>query len=813
MKIPVKTTLVCIFSIILSTGISGAQDNVVNDSTVQEKEIIEASEIAREATLLTTSLLDMSQYLIASGQKSEYKTYSDTLHFKLNLQREDPRLNRLESLSIRELNNLNNEWQILNSRFSALQTELTETIRNNEEQKKTLEALITKWQNTKEYLEDSDASNSVIEQVSPSINRIGDLLDRFKTDNDFMQEILAKVSESMISINETLNQIQTANSEAKRNLFQINKAPVWKLFKSRTERAILVTQRSFVDDTRAMLVDFASAELIKIILHIILSVLIIVFIYFFFNNLKHAIPEENIPEIDTIKQIIKRPLSSAFLIIFLIPYFMYENIPETLNFINLILILIPVLFILHDILPRKTRKYIWLPLIATILMQLQALFYRNEFVSRLMLLLIIAFGIVSLVWIIRNWGIKSYTITKWVGKLLFFLSLVGLVLMSVSFIAALGGAVLLSEFLTFASIRSAALILIFYALNRTLESIIYTTVYSETLRRVNIIAQEHNKIYRVTKRIVILLSWTVWAIFALNIFAVWDNVSAALGSLIIHDISVGSVSITLGNILVFIFLIWFTLWLSRASRIVFESEIASRIRMKRGVPGAISLIMRILIITIGFLLAIGAAGVEMDKLAILLGALGVGIGFGLQNIFNNLISGLILAFERPIQEGDIIEVGEFWGTVKEIGIRASTIFTFDGAEVIVPNGNLISSEVINWTLTDQNRRVEVLVGVAYGTDPGKVLQILNEVVTDEEDILREPAPLALFTGFGESSLDFRLLFWIPKAENRFVIQSNVNVAVNNAIKEAGIEIPFPQRDLHLRSVDGSVLSGLDRDKK
>jgi len=475
------------------------------------------------------------------------------------------------------------------------------------------------------------------------------------------------------------------------------------------------------------------------------------------------------------------------------------------------MIMIPVLIILYDILPANTRKYIWLPLIGTVLIQVHLMIYSYSPISRLLLLLIIVFCLLSLIWIIRGRTLRSYTLTRRIGKLLYFLSLVGLILISISLIAAVAGAVMLAEFITYATLRSAALILVFYALNRTVESIVYTTIYSKNLKKLNVISQYHNKIYRTTTRLIILISWSVWAILAFKLFSVWDNIYSGLNYFFTNDFSIGSINISLGDIIIFIFLIWFTIWFSSMVRIVFESEIATRVKMKRGVPGAVSLIMRIVIITVGFLLAIGAAGVEIDKLAILLGALGVGIGFGLQNIFNNLVSGIILAFERPIQEGDIIEVGEVWGTVKEIGIRASTVFTFDGAEVIVPNGNLISKEVINWTLTDQNRRAEVMVGVAYGTDPDKVLEILNAVLTKQNDILTEPAPLALFTGFGESSLDFRLLFWIPKAENRFVIQSNVNVAVNNAIKEAGIEIPFPQTDLHIRSVDKSVFRGLGKE--
>jgi potassium efflux system protein len=219
------------------------------------------------------------------------------------------------------------------------------------------------------------------------------------------------------------------------------------------------------------------------------------------------------------------------------------------------------------------------------------------------------------------------------------------------------------------------------------------------------------------------------------------------------------------------------------------------------------------VITIGFLLAIAAAGVEMSKLAILLGALGVGIGFGLQNIFNNLISGIILAFERPINEGDVIEVGSQLGVVKQIGIRASTIRTWEGAEVIVPNGNLISNELINWTLTDQQRRAELNVGVAYGTDPELVIQILRDCAASHSDIMKDPEPIPIFTAFGSSSLDFRLLFWITDNERRLMILSDLAVMINAALKKAGITIPFPQQDLHVKTVDQSITDQLIKGRK
>jgi potassium efflux system protein len=217
------------------------------------------------------------------------------------------------------------------------------------------------------------------------------------------------------------------------------------------------------------------------------------------------------------------------------------------------------------------------------------------------------------------------------------------------------------------------------------------------------------------------------------------------------------------------------------------------------------MIVRLILITLGFVLAFGAAEIDMSNVAIIFGALGVGIGFGLQNIFNNLVSGLILAFERPIQVGDIIQIASLnlMGEVKDIGIRASVVRTFDGAEVVVPNGNLISNELINWTLSDQRRRQEIIVGVAYGTDINNVLEILNEVISDHENVLKNPAPLIIFAGFGDSSLNFRVLFW-TRFDVGLTTKSAVGVAIDEAFKKAGVEIPFPQRDLHLRSVSDSI---------
>ncbi|MEJ2234741.1 MAG: mechanosensitive ion channel [Syntrophobacterales bacterium] len=214
-------------------------------------------------------------------------------------------------------------------------------------------------------------------------------------------------------------------------------------------------------------------------------------------------------------------------------------------------------------------------------------------------------------------------------------------------------------------------------------------------------------------------------------------------------------------------------------------------------------------IFVGFLLALVALGVQLREVTIIAGALGVGIGFGLQGIVNNFVSGLILLFERPIKVGDYIELGQQWAEIKRIGLRATIVETFNRAEVVVPNSELVSTQVINWTLSNRFIRLIIPVGVAYGSDVSLVMQTLMECAEANSMVTRVPTPKVFFLAFGESSLDFELRVWISDVENRRQVQSELHQEIDRRFRELGIEIAFPQRDLHLRSIDestGSILT-------
>jgi small-conductance mechanosensitive channel len=262
----------------------------------------------------------------------------------------------------------------------------------------------------------------------------------------------------------------------------------------------------------------------------------------------------------------------------------------------------------------------------------------------------------------------------------------------------------------------------------------------------------------------------------------------------------GSVSLSVGDVAAFALTVWAAFLLSSLVRVVLREELYSRLPLPRGAPYAISTVVHYLLVLTGFLFAVAALGVDPNRITILAGALGVGVGIGLQGAVANFVSGLILLLERRLQVGDFVQLGSLEGELREIGSRASTIRTWDGADVIVPNATLTSERVTNWTFSDRLRRVTLEVGVAYTADPSRVLEILRAVARENPAALADPAPLALCTGFGDSALKFQLRVW-TRIDDAVSLLSQLVIAVHGALSAAKIEIPFPQRDVHIRNGD------------
>jgi small-conductance mechanosensitive channel len=293
-----------------------------------------------------------------------------------------------------------------------------------------------------------------------------------------------------------------------------------------------------------------------------------------------------------------------------------------------------------------------------------------------------------------------------------------------------------------------------------------------------------------------------WLARYLDYLGLLQPVQSMAAELLSTRLEKGSITISIGDIGAFVLTVLGAYLLSSLIRFVLEEDIYPRTGIATGRSYAVSSLLNYTIIAVGFLLAIGFLGVDMTKMTVLAGAFGVGIGFGLQSVVNNFVSGLILLFERPIQVGDAVQVGNLQGRVRQIGIRASIVRTWQGAEIIVPNANLITQEVTNWTLTDELRRLDLPVGVSYGSAPTKVIELLEGVAAAHPKVLKQPAPRCLFMSYGDSSINFELRVWTEYSSSQQV-HSDLSVTIYDAIYASGMSFPFPQREVRLLS-DGNA---------
>ncbi|RDH81866.1 MAG: hypothetical protein DIZ78_15550 [endosymbiont of Escarpia spicata] len=301
-----------------------------------------------------------------------------------------------------------------------------------------------------------------------------------------------------------------------------------------------------------------------------------------------------------------------------------------------------------------------------------------------------------------------------------------------------------------------------------------------------------------------LILWTYWsaitpALGVLDSVTIWEHMTTeeAGGQLL---------PITLADIGLAALVLLLTFVAERNLPGLLEIALLQPLHVEQGNRYAVSALIRYLILAVGIVMSINLVGVGWGEVQWLIAAIGVGLGFGLKEIFANFMSGIIVLFERPVRVGDTVTLGDVSGVVKRIRMRATTITDFDNKELIIPNQNLIVEPLVNWTLSDQITRVTFMVGIAYGSDTELAHRIMLKTVTEHSLVLDEPKPTVFFTGFGDSSLDFQVAVHVKERIQRRLLTHDLHMALEKALRENDVEIPYPQRDLHLRSVDENIQS-------
>ena len=305
------------------------------------------------------------------------------------------------------------------------------------------------------------------------------------------------------------------------------------------------------------------------------------------------------------------------------------------------------------------------------------------------------------------------------------------------------------------------------------------------------------------QRLFVSIGWLLWfcslLVALIRAWSTKQNVFAFITAILNKSFSIGKISLSPMGLLFAVLILFLTLILTRLGRYIISEKIFVRSDIEPGLQDSITTISIYVMWGLGLVMALGILGVSTTSLAVVFGAMSIGIGFGLQAIFNNFVSGIILLFERPIQVGDAVEVQGVWGTVKKINVRATVVQTFDNASLIIPNSEFISSQVTNWSFKEPSLRRKVSVGVAYGSDIELVRQTLLEIVNQTKNVLKKPKPDVLFDDHGDSALIFILRYWTT-VDYYHTTSTDIRFAMDRLFRERNIEIAFPQMDIHIRSI-------------
>jgi len=518
--------------------------------------------------------------------------------------------------------------------------------------------------------------------------------------------------------------------------------------------------------------------------------------------------------VDATTRVLQRPFSSWLLLSMMGVLAFEPDAPLLAHQFAMLVALIPVL----RLLPPQAKRLLGLwPYVATALYLLEriaiffvpnALVYRWYHLVLASLALLLTLGLLWRARQHRHAVPDGHVLEMRMGRVVHFAAWFSVVALGISIVSNIVGNVSLAEMLSSAVIDSGYLALVLYAGMTVAVALLQLLLARGGDARLRVVREKATPLFTLIVRLLSLAAIIGWVVFAANRFRVFRPVYAFFESILTRTFQIGEIGISLGHVLVFFVSIYVAFWAAKATRYLLQEEVLTRMSLPRGVGNSVASLTYYAVLLLGGLVALTAAGFKMTQLAFIFGALGVGIGFGLQNVVNNFVSGLILMFERPIQPGDVVEITGTSGRVREIGMRATTIKTFDGADVVVPNGTLLSEKLTNWTLLDRNRRLDIDIGVAYGSDPAKLSALLQRTALQTTGIVSSPEPVVLFLGFGASALNFGIRAWTYDYDNSASIRSDLVTRIYIALNEAGIELPFSQQDIHLRSVSEEAIEKL-----
>jgi small-conductance mechanosensitive channel len=596
-----------------------------------------------------------------------------------------------------------------------------------------------------------------------------------------------RLSEQEARVRTALSSVEQSQNRALKSLLLRDSPPIWSGEISLGREWEKQSGASFSSQLKASTA-FAKQHPFAFLIHALLIVLIATALQLMRRRMRRVTEEK--PDLQRAVPILDLPVSMAFVLSLLIVAPIYPQAPRFIQAIMGTAALIPTVLILRKLLQPNSYPILTALVVMYFVGQLRLLAASLPHSGRLLFLGQMLGGSLFLIWLLRSWHLPTAAAEThgrlWRG--IRAIAIIGLIILPAAFLANIFGYVNLGNLLGIIFLKSVFVAAMLYTAIRILEGLIIIALQVRPLGSLRVVSLHRPMLQRRTCRVLEFLAFLFWLSLMLNFFGLLTPLTATTKAALNANLGIGSLNISVHSILAFLIAIWASFLVSRFLRFLLEEDVYHHFHLAPGIPYATSTMLHYAILLLGFFIALGALGIDLTKITLLAGAFSVGIGFGLQNVINNFVSGLILLFERPIKIGDMIEVSGIAGEVRRIGIRASVIRTADGSEVIVPNGSLISSNVTNWTFSDVLRAIEVSVNVVGGADPQRVFELLKSTAAGHTGVAKEPSPQVYVVNFTAGAITFQLRVWTDQYHEWAQLRSDLSVAVNDALAREKIAI-------------------------
>jgi small-conductance mechanosensitive channel len=653
-----------------------------------------------------------------------------------------------------ELDSLEGVWNALRVDFDRLGDNLDARVRRRESDLATLVALAESWSASRKLAQQTDAPAALLERVDATLSAIAATRGAVEQRRDRVLVLQDTVSRALQASDDSLDRIEDARQNALRRAFSSRERPVWQTLREGRLRDAAEAERlaQQVGEWLAPLLSYVVAAHGESF----------AFTLLLWPLLAWLLRWIGVPS----------PIASALLFTLALTIPLRPEAPVILRQVVLVIVLSATLALLRPI--ARPRAFASACVLSGLLVVdlLRTLLWVWPGLEQIILLVEFTAAAGVFLWAGRNlpapW--RSETAGLWVTRVF-----AGACALAVGFAGF--GLLELADFVGSGVIILACFGVGVHALRAALEQVL-------ALARGRLPAGGLPRMEQDTQRLLDVAAIGLWLFVALDRYELLRPTTDALSSVLSARLEIGGLSLSFGGALGFVATVLGGWLLSRVVVFVLEAAVFPRASLPRGVPYALTSLARYGVLLGGFLFALVTLGLDLTHLTLLVSALGLGLGFGLQQIVQNFVSGLILLFERPVQIGDGIQLAELTGVVERIGIRSSTLRTFDGAEVIVPNSNLVEQRVTNWTLSDRRRRIDLSLTVGQDRDPARALALLLEVAKSDPRIANAPAPEALLLRFAEANLELQLLVWTDEP-NWMRVKSDLAVALHAALRADG----------------------------